>query len=223
MGLTARDSFSYLLLVEEGLFFRRLLYHREHYPKADDIIGLIEVPFAALICHDALPFINRTFGVGLREDYDEITRIRHQTKSFDPKFFSFEEYSRDVDSILDGLNRQMKSHAGILAPIANALQPDIGIFYYQLVPICATYTVSYYVAPSGKPMTSEKAINVGFETGQAAAILFCLAERYYASQAFAVPPFIAQANDRNMATLIRKYRHKWGAADSSLFSYLLSV
>ena len=189
MGLTVRDSFSCLLLEEEGLFFQRLLYHLEHYPKVNGVIGLIEVPFAALICHDALPFVNKKFGVGLREDYDEVTRIRHQMKSFDPKFFSFEDYSRDVESILDDLNHQMKNHTGPFAPVINALQTDIGIYYYRAVPICATYSVSYYVAPKNKLITSEKAMMTGFETGQAAAFLYCLAGEHYEPQEFDVPPF----------------------------------
>lgn len=220
MGLTARDSFSYLLLVEEGLFFRRLIYHHEHYPKADGVLGLIEVPFAALICHDALSFVNRTVGARLREDYDEVTRIRHQMKSFDPKFFSFEDYSRGVEFILDELNHQMKSHTGFLASVVNALQPDIGIYYYQTVPICATYTVSYYVTPRNKLITPEKAMMTGFETGQAAAFLYRLAGKYYEPHEFFVRPFLAQDNDINMSALTRKYRHRWKTVDSSLFFLL---
>ena len=220
MGLTTRDSFSYLLLVEEGLFFCRLLYHQKMYSKFDGGIGLIELPFTALICHDALPFINRTLGAGLREDYHEVARIRHRMKSFDPKFFNFEDYSRDVNSILANLNHQMKDHSGFLAPLANFLQPDIGLFYYQAVPVSATYTVTYYVAPNGKSLSPENVMTTGYETGQAAAFLYSLAEQYYKPQNFFVPPFQVQANDINMSALIRKYRQHWKVVDKALFFLL---
>lgn len=198
--ISQRDSFSYLLLVEEGLFLRRLMHQHKNYPRSSATLALIALPFIAVIEHDAIPFVNKTFGVNLPREDPKLSQMRHLTKSLDSKYLDYHEYSEQAKVIMQQLKSHFKHYRGPLASLLNSLTTDVGVSYYQGVPIYATYTVVHYLTTNNSALLDSDngtySEGLGYEAGKAGTFLYALAGKQIDDDAlFMAPEFLTDAND----------------------------
>ena len=124
--LTSGDLISLALIKEEGLFFCRLLNQYKNYPESAATLSLVAIPYIAVIEHDAIPYLNKTFNINLKRVDSRLSHIRHLTKTLSSGYLDYCEYSNQVAIVIQQLQSHFKSHNGIFASIMNALQPDVG-------------------------------------------------------------------------------------------------
>ena len=56
-------------------------------------------------------------------------------KSLGARGIRFDEYSKETNELLTAMSQSFKGHRGPFSKLANALQPDMGIYYYKDMPI----------------------------------------------------------------------------------------
>lgn len=208
VAITPRDRYSFLVLWEEGCLFHRILNHLDIFPDSSSVLYLAVLPYCALIEHDSIKFINSKLGGCLPYEGERINKLRNLSKSLCSKGLSFEEYTDEVNYLLGVSSRYFKNHKGSFSFLANAIQPDVGVYYYKGLPICSTYTSARYLAEKkpadifgGEGVASAK--NLGYDVGQSAAFLYCFSEKLFPGKGeFTSREFVTKSNDFHLSNLL---------------------
>ena len=204
--ISKRDSFSVQLLIDEGLFFRRLLWHQQHYSANSAHLMIVALPFIAVIEHDSKPFAERLCGEKLPCEDRRLAQVRHLTKGLESSRMSFDDYSDHAHLVIAELGNSMRTHEGFLASLLNSDQPDVGITYYKGMPVYGTYSAAHLFA-KGSPAILYKgdgqyAKEIGQSAGVSAALQYSLAGYCYKDKThFTVEEYCAQSNDRRFSKL----------------------
>lgn len=175
--LTGSDALCVELLIEEGVFVRRLVRHSELYKEKGIDLGLFVFPLLAIIEHDAILYINRKWGCAIDPEDQKITNIRHYRKFFDGKISYEEVQKRALGTLMDSKNcfngNRIRRHLGWS-------KPDVGIMYYQGKAVGSTFSIfnSSCGALSLPESTRDDggARTLGFEMGSAARFLVSFAD-----------------------------------------------
>lgn len=204
--ISKRDSFSIQLLIDEGLFFRRLLWHQQHHPDNSANLMIVALPFVAVIEHDSKPFAERLCGEKLPCEDRRLAQVRHLTKGLDSSQMSFEDYSNHAHRVIDELGNSMRTHKGIVAPLLNSIQPDIGITYYEGVPVYGTYSAAHLFTKDSPAILSKNdgqyAKELGYSAGVSATLQYLLADYFFQDKTcYTVEEYCAQSNDRRFSKL----------------------
>jgi hypothetical protein len=94
----------------------------------------------AVIEHDAIPFVNKAFGGDFPKEDARLSQMRNLTKSLNSKYLNYQEYSKQANIIMQQLKFHFKHYQGPLAFLLNPFTPDVGVTYYQGMPIyCYLY------------------------------------------------------------------------------------
>ena len=163
------DPCSVLIFIDEGRMFHQLLDQSDRFPDTSPILMLTALPFCGLIVHDSVRFMNKYAKQPIPYDSQAVNRLRNHSKSLADTKMPVEEYAKSAQQIVDTLGATMKTHTGPFASVLNALQPDMGIFYYDKKPILTTYIISRYIGIE-RINDHESIKQLGYEMGQAAAI-----------------------------------------------------
>jgi len=198
--LTSGDLISIELIKEAGLFFCRLMNHQRNYPESAATLSLVAMPYIVVIEHDAIPYLNKSFNTNLKQVDTRLSLIRHLTKTLSSGHLDYREYSIQAAAILQQLQSHFKSHKGILAPMLNAFQPDVGVCFYRGMPVYATYTVAHLLSAGGRGIILDDEgrypREIGYAAGTAAAFLYSFAKSCIKDEAaFDAPEFVVTAND----------------------------
>lgn len=194
------------IAIEEGLFAKRLLFHRERYPKSSPQLTLIATPFLALIAHSMPSFLQHAFHWKVKESPAAVKEIRHRMKSLDLEHITFEEYSRDVHEVFDNAHRGFAGHGGLLGLLRDRLVPDVGVTYYARTPIYSTTGTAYNLYGSAPiPRTPELSTEIGFCIGQTLAPAVAMADSCFSPESAFVPEFVTSSNDLRLASLVGRF------------------
>ena len=227
-GFTAGDSFSCILLWEEGWMIHRYLEHHKLYPDSTPILALIMIPFLALSEHDGIEYVNRTFDVHIPRDSERVHKVRNQMKSLGARGIRFDEYSKETNELLTAMSQSFKGHRGPFSKLANALQPDMGIYYYKDMPIGTTYSIARYLFDSESAHNmrndySEVVGSFGCELGESGAFLYAFAEQLFADEGVkSFSEFATASNDVHLANLIKPLDDQ-GVDDPAVFFMLTDL
>ena len=225
--LTSGDLISIELIKEEGLFFCRLMNQQRNYPISAATLSLVAMPYIAVIEHDAIPYLNKSFNTNLKQVDTRLSRIRHLTKTLSSGHLDYHGYSIQATAILQQLQSHFKSHKGILAPILNAFQPDVGICYYRGIPVYATYTVTHLLSTGGREVLLDDdgrySREIGYAAGTAAAFLYSFAKSCVKDEAtFDAPEFVVTANDHHFDRISSTITAR-SFGDRTLFFFLTDL
>lgn len=223
--VSKRDSFSIQLLIDEGLFFRRLLWHQQHYPNNSANLMIVALPFVAVIEHDSKPFVERVCGEKLPCEDRRLAQVRHLTKGLDSSKMNYDDYSSHAHRVISALSSSMKTHKGIIAPLLNSIQPDVGITYYKGMPVYGTYSAAHLFTKDSPAILDKNdgqyAKEIGYSAGVSAALQYLLAEYYFQDKnLFIVEEYCAQSNDRRFSNLCASIAD--GVEDAAGVFFLLS-
>jgi hypothetical protein len=221
------DSYSLLMLWEEGCFFQRLYNEHQLFPEAASILSLVTIPYCALIEHDSIRFIREKCGINLPYEGERINLLRNKLKYLDSRG-DIKQYLSDTQVLSKKISRYFRNHKGPLGPLANAIQPDVGIFYYKGVPIGSTHSFARYLenelfgdntqAPDKNPF-----LNLGEQVGQSAAFLYLLPKFLFPEQANTIPlEFKTRSNDTKATALVKKTLMMGGGKNSIAIFHLCS-
>ena len=90
------DIICNVLLLEEGLLLHRIFQQNLERPDESPALSLVALPFLALIEHDAIPYLEKKYGVSLPHESSELRRTRNLTKSLDSKYLKYEQYTKEA-------------------------------------------------------------------------------------------------------------------------------
>lgn len=220
--LEACHSFCLQLLIEEGLLMGRMLDQQERYPRSAACLALTAFPLLAVAEHDAIPFLNNMFGLGLSVEDPRITTIRHMTKSLDSKNIDYGVYSEEAHAVIQALGKQFYSPKG-LGSLLKPLRTNIGIAYYQQIPIYANYSTMHLLSKDNPDLMQspghafEK--EVGYEAGTSGAVIYAIAKEFVLdAERYCTKEFNTQANDWKYERLMLPLRDK-GVEDEVVFFF----
>ena len=206
MHISKKDSFSFQMLIDEGLFFRRLLWHQQRYPVNSANLMIVALPFMAVIEHDSKPFAERLCGENLPCEDERLAQVRHLTKGLDSSRMRFEDYSNHAHRVISALGNSMRANKGIIAPLLNGIQPDVGITYYEKMPVYGTYSAAHLFTKDSPAILDmndgQYAKEIGYSVGVSAALQYVLAGYFFQGESYyAVEEYRAQSNDRKFSKL----------------------
>ena len=180
--VSKRGSFSFRLLIDEGLFFRRLMWHQQHFPGSSANLMLVTFPFMAVIEHDSVPFAERLCGEKLPSEDLRLERTRHLTKALSSSRINFEDYSQRAHVVVSDLEKSMKPHAGFAATALNRNITDVGATYWQSMPVYSTYTVAHLLTENVPAILDVNGgrycKELGYSAGKSAALQYYLADYF---------------------------------------------
>lgn len=167
------DACSLFMFIDEGCLFQKILLHSKNYPNSAPYLANTIFPFCGLIVHDSVRFFRKHFDSSLCLDSQSVNRLRNATKSLSSTGLCVEEYAEEVHAIADYLSGRFKNHTGIFGNLMNSMQPDVGISYFNGVPVCTTFNMSRYLAKCSSRgiegvFDPESAKSIGYDIGQAA-------------------------------------------------------
>jgi len=226
--LSSGDLFGCFMLWEEGWMINRLLDHLKAFPSSTPILMLIMIPFLALTEHDGIKFVNKVADEPIPRDGERVHKIRNQMKSLGAKGIRFDEYSKETNDLLVGMSGAFKSHKGFLSKLSNAIQPDVGVYYYKYMPIGSTYSIARYMLDreSARDMLDngiETARDIGFEFGKAGAFFHALAEQLFPEKGvIRYSEFVTQSNDVHLDGLLKPLASQ-GINDPAAFFFLTDL
>lgn len=226
--LAAGDLFSVTLLWEEGWMIHRFLEHNKLYPASMPILALTMIPFLALSEHDGIEYVNKAFDAKIPRDSERVHKVRNQMKSLGAKGIRFDEYSKETNELLSAMSRSFKGHRGLFSRLANALQPDMGIYYYRGMPIATTYTMARYLfdSESASHMLDDHSGvvgSLGYELGESGAFFYAFAEQLFPDEGVtSFSEFVTASNDVHLANLTKPLFGQ-GVDDSAVFFFLTDL
>jgi hypothetical protein len=216
------DSCSLLIFIDEGRMFHQLIDQQKRFPNAASILMLTALPFCALTAHDSLRFAKKFTPEPVPMDSAAVSRLRNYSKSLSDKGMSVKEYAETVEKIHATHSSEMKSHTGLFANVLNAIQPDVGIHYYDGMPILTTYVTARYIGIDG---TSDPEViqQLGFDIGCAAALNFATADAIRMDpQAYESQEFKTTSRDYQYG-LLRKPLEQKGLSYSACLPLLSEI
>lgn len=204
--ISKRDSFSCQLLIDEGLFFRRLLWHQHFYPDSSINLMIVAFPFVAVIEHDSKPFAERLSGEKLPCEDSRLAQIRHLTKGLDSSKMRFQDYSNHAHRVIEELGSSMRTHNGFSAPLLNYLQPDVGITYHRGMPVYATFSAAHLFTKDSPSILGDNdgqfTKEISYNAGVSAALQYSLADHFFQDKTyFTVKEYRTFSNDRRFSKL----------------------
>ena len=221
--LEMRDSFCIQLLIEEGLLIGRMLDQFQCYTASAAGLTLTALPLLAVAEHDAIPFLNKKFDVGLSAEDPRITTIRHMTKSLDSKNVDYNVYSEEARAIIQALDEQFYSSTTMLDSLFGPFQTNVGISYYQGIPIYANYS-TLHILTKGEPSLMQRPghvfeMKVGYEAGASGAVIYGIAQKYLPNhENYRTEEFKVQANGWRYEQLVLPLK-SGGVEDEAAFFF----
>lgn len=201
----------------------RMLDQQERYPRSAACLALAAFPFLAVAEHDAIPFLNNKFGFGLSVEDSRITTIRHMTKSLDSKNIDYGVYSEEAHAVIRALDKQFYSSPVLFGPLFRPFQTNVGISFYQQIPIYANYSTMHLLTKNEPELLQnpnhlfEK--EVGYEAGTSGAAILATALKYVPDpEKYLTEEFSTQANDWKYERLMLPLRDK-GVEDEAVFFF----
>ena len=197
------------MFVDEGCLFQKILRHLKKYPQFSPYLVNTVFPFRGLIVHDSIKFVRDHFDPSLRLDSQSVNRLRNATKSLSSTGMSVEKYTEEVYAIADYLSSKFKNHTGIFGTLMNSIQPDVGISYYNGVPVYTTYNLSRYLAEYNSAglegiFDPKVAKQMGYDIGQTASPSFNTVEALgIASNIIEVDGFCLTSKDFHYSNLLQ--------------------
>lgn len=224
--LNKGDELCVQLIVEEGVFIQRVRDQSRRYPQSASYISLLAMSPIAMIAHDAIPFINRAFGLRLSAESPRIASMRHLSKFLDSQHLDYAAYAAQVGKIRAQLKGHFKHFSGVLALI-NEMAADVGIAYYKGRPAYATYGIAHYmtVDDASRLLNDGGAFSqgMGYEASEAVSFLFDLAGQSFDDESlFCAPELILGANDFHFDKLAGSLEH-YDVKDEAVFFFLSEI
>lgn len=222
--LLGSDALCIELLIEEGVFVRRLLRHGELYKEETANLALLVLPLLAIIEHDAIIYINRKWGLALDPEDQKITDIRHHRKFLDGKI-SYEEVQKRACKTLKDSARYFNG-SGIWRFLGRS-KPDVGLAYYQGIPVGSTFSILNNVCGAfSLPKTARDdggATALGIEMGKAASPLVAFADNYRPEEAGRVVPlFDISANNHYFEVIFDQFASEM-TSDRGVYCFLADL
>lgn len=124
--ISPADVIRFGLLLAEGIFVRRIIYHHNMYPDSLNGLALTVMPFLALIEHNYIPYLDKKFGFDLPKENADLTRIRHRTESIDSRCLNYRNYSGEAARIIKESRKHFRGK-GVARSALLSLIKDIGI------------------------------------------------------------------------------------------------
>lgn len=222
--LTGSDALCTELLIEEGVFARRLLRHSELYKEQTANLVLLVLPLLAMIEHDAVIYINRKWGLALDPEDQKITDIRHHRKFLDGQI-SYEEVKKRALGTLKDSTRYFNGSR--IWRYLGRSKPDVGLAYYQGIPIGSTFSILNNVCGAfSLPKTARDdggATALGIEMGKSASVLVALADEYRSEEPRrTVPLFDIAANDHYFEEIFSQFGSEM-SADRGAYCFLVDI
>ena len=204
--VSKRDSFSFRLLIDEGLFFRRLIWHQQHFPSSSANLMLVAFPFMAVIEHDSVPFAEKLCGEKLTSEDWRLKRTRHLTKALSSSRIDFEKYSQRAHAVVSDLGKSMRTHVGFAAEILNRIQTDVGITYWQGTPVYSTYTAAHLLTEDAPAILGTNGgrycSELGYNAGKSAALQYRLTDCFIQDkEQYSVEEYRTFSNDYRFSKL----------------------
>lgn len=205
--ISAADIICLELLIEEGIFVQRIMHQHNTYPHTSSILALTVIPFLALIEHDSIPYLEKKFGFSLPKENADLIRIRHKTKSIDSRYLNYQKYREEAARIIEASRRRFREK-GIARLLPPSFVKDIGISYFEGMPIYSTFSVANVLDDENGSLWSnskEYCSSVGYNAGSACAFHYCLAEEVIKDKRFFLSnEFTVTANDHIYSSLVKK-------------------
>lgn len=218
---TENNALCLRIVLEEGLLVKKLLFHQKHFPESTANLALIMAPFLAFIAYSMPVFLDKALGVEIDESPVVIDDIRHRMKSLDLGHMSFEEYSHNVHVVLANACRRFCTHHGLMGILLNSFVPDVGITYYDGIPIESTFATAYNLyGGTPIPREPEPSTYIGYSLGNTLAFAAALADSHVPSERAIVPEFVTASNDFRFASLVSRF-YDYGQDGVTVF-FLLS-
>lgn len=152
-----KTKFELALLLEDLLFYRDLANVANGEGMSIMMFGLF--PYISLFTNESYKYLSERipdFAQVAKREHDEIIRSsRTMVKLFD-------EHLRDMEAIfysIDWMNRFhnewfMSDHQGLLAWLKKAIQPDLGLYYYDANLISTTHLAFFNVGLNDKTINA---------------------------------------------------------------------
>lgn len=216
-----------LLLASEARFLGRLYRHSQLYQESSPILMLTAAPFLSILEYGAAPYASHVLRAEIRPVGDRTAEVRHRTKVLADTKTDYARYAVQANAVRDESRSHFESNAG---PLRRLLQPDVGVFYHQGMPVCSSYTYmrlmtgddSALFYDEGQSETFHKGF--GFELGQLGASLYAsqasLEEAFLLASISDLEEFEVTANDYRYKTLVKPFL-SLGTNDHAAF-FLLS-
>lgn len=175
--LTGSDALCVELLIEEGIFVRRLVRHSELYKEKGIDLLLFVFPLLAIIEHDAIAYINRKWGCAIDPEDQKITNIRHYRKFLDGKISYQDVQERILGTLIDSENC---FNGNRIRRCLGWSTPDVGIMFYQGKAVGSTFSILNSSCGALSLLESARddggARTLGIEMGKAASFLVSFAD-----------------------------------------------
>ncbi len=222
--LLGSDALCIELLIEEGVFVRRLLRHGELYKEETANLALFVLPLLAIIEHDAIIYINRKWGLALDPEDQKITDIRHHRKFLDGKI-SYEEVQKRACETLKASARYFNGSR--IWRFLGRSKPDVGLAYYQGIPVGSTFSILNNVCGAfSLPKTARDdggATALGIEMGKAASALVAFADKYRPEEpGRVVPLFDISANNHYFEEIFDQFASEM-SSDRGVYCFLADL
>lgn len=205
IDLSQADIVCLNILIDEGIFLQRIIRHHYQFPNYSFALSLIALPYVALIEHDSIPYVNKKYNCNFAKEDCAITDIRHKTKSLDSRYLDYEKYSKRATAMLTESNNYFRNK-GVARFLPSSLVKDIGITYFEELPIYSTYLISNMLGNENGFLNNnikELCFSIGYNAGSAGRFLYDLAqyavndERFFESS-----EFLVTANDYSYSSLL---------------------
>ncbi len=178
-NLSPREAFCFQLILDEGLLMGRLVKFNESNSHCAAQLIHAALPLIAMAENDMIPYLNRVEGFGLEHVNSQIASIRHMTKSLSSTHLSYGENARQADEIISQLRADFYSHAGPLDEIINCFRAEVGITYYDNLPLYTNYTVAHLLTKDDYGLLGQNGYDfcnkLGFDAGTSGAIALVFA------------------------------------------------
>lgn len=215
------------LLLEEGAFLQRMANQHRDRPNESPGLSLTAFPFLALIEHDAVPYLETKCGIRLSHESKELKRTRHRTKSLNSRFLKYENYSEEARKVILASSQHF-SKTGIARLFPTVKSNDVGISFFEGMPVYSTHIVSYKFGKTISPVDEDESekqyfLEYGYGAGSAGSILVALADQHIQDKAlFSARPFRLTANDFSYDELIKPLARK-GVEDEVVFFFISEI
>ena len=207
VDISAADVICSKILVEEGIFIQRIMHQHNTYPDAASALTLTVMPLLALIEHDSIPYLEKKYNLNLPKESQDLVRIRHKTKSIDSRYLNYQEYAKGAARIIE-ISKKSFKEKGIARFLPSSLVKNIGISYFNGMPIFSTFSVANVLDDNDESLwnnSKEYCSSVGYYAGSTCAIHYCLAEQLIEDKRlFLSNEFTVTANDYTYSSLVNK-------------------
>lgn len=222
--LTGSDALCVELLIEEGVFARRLVRHSELYKEKGTNLVLFVFPLLAIIEHDAIVYLNKKWGCAIDPEDQKITNIRHYRKYLDGKISYEDVQERILGTLIDSKNC---FNGNRIRRCLGWSTPDVGIMFHQGKAVGSTFSIlNSSCGALSLPESARDdggARTLGIEMGKAASFLVSFADVCRPEDLGSVVSFFdITANDHRFELIFERFASEM-TTDQVVYCFLADL